>query len=581
MRAAFDPRHHGVDLLLRQRTIVGELAVVRIGAPGRHLPLHDRGADRLRPRAHFVVGEERHRSDLAGPMAALTALLEDGRHVLVVRDLDRRRRRSAGGVQRGGLCLGGRRRGRHRRSLRRRVALRSGAEDLLRLLGVDGHFHEAVQHLFPGLVAVVDVGGRIGVPGIAGRVVVVADALEDGALGQELGLREVVVDLPVEVVLRHVEQDLLRAVGVGGPIRERLAAQVHVRQQRHQLEVGLHLGRRHHHRVGRAGGDGEVGVVDQHAAHALDRRLLREHEPDAGLVARLGPDRRVVELHQDVGAGLDEARLTGLERRCVAARHEHVERLAGAAGGELRRLVGAGTVGAALEVEEPALRRGRVVRCDRSDHVVDDAAIPRPHLDPLDPLVLGEAGGEDDVLVGDGAGCRHLELDRHLEDDVGRTDAPAVAPLDRRRRVLGVTLRPAALRPSHQRVDLGWRQGAVVGEAPVRRIGEPRRHQLLLHGGADGLGPRPRLLVGQERHRPDLAGPVAALAVPLEDRLDVAVEGERRGRSGHRDRRSRDRQPGGCEQRAFHAVLRNLTSSRLRAAPPGRAAVGWTFPWRV
>ena len=40
----------------------------------------------------------------------------------------------------------------------------------------------------------------------------------------------------------------------------------------------------------------------------------------------------------------------------------------------------------------------------------------------------------------------------------------------------------------------------------------------------DRLRPRPRVLVGEQRHRPDLAGPVAAHAVLVEDRRDVLVE---------------------------------------------------------
>lgn len=49
----------------------------------------------------------------------------------------------------------------------------------------------------------------------------------------------------------------------------------------------------------------------------------------------------------------------------------------------------------------------------------------------------------------------------------------------------------------------------------------------------NGLGVRARLGVGERRHRADLAGPMAALAVGLQDWQDVLVEGGRcRGEVG-------------------------------------------------
>ena len=69
-----------------ERSIVGELAVRRVGEPGRHLPALDLGLHRSRPRPRVTEGDERHRRHLTGPMARLTVLLEDWEDVLAEGD---------------------------------------------------------------------------------------------------------------------------------------------------------------------------------------------------------------------------------------------------------------------------------------------------------------------------------------------------------------------------------------------------------------------------------------------------------------------------------------------------------------
>ena len=89
-----DPPDDGVDLRVAERSIVDELldpdALVQM--PRRHLAAGDPRLDRSDPRADLLVGHERHRPDVAGTMADLAFLLEDGRHVL-----GERRRPAAGG----------------------------------------------------------------------------------------------------------------------------------------------------------------------------------------------------------------------------------------------------------------------------------------------------------------------------------------------------------------------------------------------------------------------------------------------------------------------------------------------------
>ena len=58
---------------------------------------------------------------------------------------------------------------------------------------------------------------------------------------------------------------------------------------------------------------------------------------------------------------------------------------------------------------------------------------------------------------------------------------------------------------------LGVAQAAIVRELAVRLVGVPRRHDAVADFVADVLRARTDILVGQKRHRPDLAGPVTAV----------------------------------------------------------------------
>src|SRR6185295_11533688 len=81
-----------------QAPVVGEVADRGIGVPGRHDPILDVLGDRLRPRPHLVVGQQRHRSDLVGAMTPDAALGQDGGDVVVVG----RAEVGGGGGERGG-----------------------------------------------------------------------------------------------------------------------------------------------------------------------------------------------------------------------------------------------------------------------------------------------------------------------------------------------------------------------------------------------------------------------------------------------------------------------------------------------
>jgi hypothetical protein len=85
-RAGIRPLGNRFDVACRERPIVGELAVRRIGKPWRHLAAFDFGLHRPRPRSRLAERHERHRCHLSGPMTRLTVLLEDGQNVFVEGD---------------------------------------------------------------------------------------------------------------------------------------------------------------------------------------------------------------------------------------------------------------------------------------------------------------------------------------------------------------------------------------------------------------------------------------------------------------------------------------------------------------
>ena len=119
-----------------------------------------------------------------------------------------------------------------------------------------------------------------------------------------------------------------------------------------------------------------------------------------------------------------------------------------------------------------------------------------------------------------------------FHDDVGWAVAVALGlPVERvatggRRHVGGVALRRALIDPADDRVDL------LVGERHVvlellhadAAVDVPRRHLARRHALADRTGPRPRVLIGDERHRRDRSRLVAGLTLGLENRRDVFRE---------------------------------------------------------
>ncbi len=196
---------------------------------------------------------------------------------------------------------------------------------------------------------------------------------------------------------------------------------------------------------------------------------------------------------------------------------------------------GLGLFGNERHADGRILHPRRVGIANERDDVMRVLAVRGPGFGELHVLVFGEIGRQPDILIIDSARRRNIKRSRDLKHHVRLADRPAFGEGQSLRRVLGIAGLGAAIHPSHQRLHFGVRQPAVIRKFSVMRIGEPRRHLLSEHRCFDRLRVRPRALIVEQRHRGSFAGPVAALAVFLENGENVLIE--RRLRDRRRENR--------------------------------------------
>ena len=134
------------------------------------------------------------------------------------------------------------------------------------ILRVHRVFGERLVHLVPALLRPEHLEVRAGVPLVPDRVVVDAKPEDLAARGNLQRLLQLVVELPVEVELRHVEDRLLGAVGIHDHPLQALAAQMHVRRHRVERDVFGHRGDAGETPVLRVGRDVRRAAVAPRAA---------------------------------------------------------------------------------------------------------------------------------------------------------------------------------------------------------------------------------------------------------------------------------------------------------------------------
>ena len=187
--------------------------------------------------------------------------------------------------------------------------------------------------------------------------------------------------------------------------------------------------------------------------------------------------------------------------------------------------------GAWLGRVETATLVGRV---DVEPRVVDDPPVPGAELDCRDGHVALQGERQDEraeiVVLARG----HLVRFGHGHDEVGRAELP---PLGEHRRVGAVrriALGRSELGPAGERRELATAQAAGVHEVAVAVHRPPGGHPPALGDLGEEPGPLRRVAVAQQRERSDLAGTMAARAMPPEERTYILVEGDRLVRSDQR-----------------------------------------------
>src|SRR5579883_1835123 len=159
---------------------------------------------------------------------------------------------------------------------------------------------------------------------------------------------------------------------------------------------------------------------------------------------------------------------------------------------------------------------------DEDMGVMDDFAVPCPQFRGDHPSVLGESGrdGEIDVLIGP----RAFELLlRNFHDCVGLADVPAViCEVRGGRQILRIAFETAGIGPLAQGGDLGIGEARIIRPLAVMRIGLPWRHLARDDGFLDRGGPGLCVVVCDQRPGRDIVRVMAAGAMFVENRSDVA-----------------------------------------------------------
>src|SRR5215510_916232 len=95
----------------------------------------------------------------------------------------------------------------------------------------------ADHHFFPCLIAPPYFLCWIRVVFVLGRVVKMSDTIQPGSLRKRDRFCRYVCQLPVEIILRYVEQDFRTTVGINGGVLKVLASEMHVRHERRQMHI--------------------------------------------------------------------------------------------------------------------------------------------------------------------------------------------------------------------------------------------------------------------------------------------------------------------------------------------------------
>ena len=189
-------------------------------------------------------------------------------------------------------------------------------------------------------------------------------------------------------------------------------------------------------------------------------------------------------------------------------------------------------IGVVEGVEIIGARRVRI----ESDHVVYGAGVVRSHMHARHIACRRLGPLHDEAAVVVVFGIVRCVIDGHLQGHVDAGQRRQLGDLDQRL-VGGITHRCALVDPCGDRVDVGLAERTIELVIVAVAVGMPRRHQPIGDLLFDERRPRLDAVEIDQAANTDLAVLMAAGAVGIDDRLDVAVI--RECRLGLRRRRRR------------------------------------------
>jgi len=130
--------------------------------------------------------------------------------------------------------------------------------------------------------------------------------------------------------------------------------------------------------------------------------------------------------------------------------------------------------------------------------MVNDGGISNSDFGSLHPPVFGEVRGDLEVFIVQDSRGGDIVFNRHSEHDVGLAYLPTFVEDRKRRQVLWVTLRSAAIDPVYDCGNLPGGKAAIVLEPAISGIGVPGRHSFAKNLVLNGPGPGARVAVVKE-----------------------------------------------------------------------------------
>ena len=157
--------------------------------------------------------------------------------------------------------------------------------------------------------------------------------------------------------------------------------------------------------------------------------------------------------------------------------------------------------------------------------MVQDRSRGGPHFDCRDPGVFLQVEGNDEVAIDVAATRWHFEARRHLHNQVGFPELPALDELWQWRQLLLRSLWHPPLDPARHRLHLRVGQPQAVAEGTEALDRMPRRHEPVLDDLLDRLASLLHVGVAQQRERRHFPRPVALGTAGEHDRRHVLGEG--------------------------------------------------------